>query len=76
MNSLFAQDVGMGAQPQLYAALGEDIDNGDYTGPVGKTKGAATKVAKAARACDEEAAEALWRVSAQLTGVDFLQGQA
>ncbi len=75
-NSLFAQDVGMGAQPQLYAALGEDIDNGDYTGPVSKTKGAATKVAKAARACDEEAAEALWRVSAQLTGVDFLQGQA
>ena len=43
MNSLFAQDVRMGAQPQLYAALGDDIVSGDYTGPVSMSSGPATK---------------------------------
>jgi NAD(P)-dependent dehydrogenase (short-subunit alcohol dehydrogenase family) len=76
MNSLFAQDVRVGAQPQLYAALGDDIDNGDYTGPVGKTKGAATKAPRAARACDEAAAARLWELSVQLTACDYLNEKA
>ena len=72
MNALFAQPVRVGAQPQLYAALGEDVENGDYTGPAGKASGPATKVARAARASDEAAAAALWRVTAQLTQFDYL----
>jgi NAD(P)-dependent dehydrogenase (short-subunit alcohol dehydrogenase family) len=43
MNHYFAQDVRLGAQPQLYAALGEDIESGDYTGPASKAKGPACK---------------------------------
>ena len=44
MNNWFAQSVAVGAQPQLYAALGEDIESGDYPGPASKAYGPATKV--------------------------------
>ena len=72
MNAAFAQDVRMGAQPQLYAALGDDIESGDFTGPVGVSTGAACKVSRASRATDEAAAAKLWALSAKLTGVDYL----
>ena len=72
VNAAFAQSVRMGAQPQLYAALGEDIESGDFTGPVGVSKGPATKVKRASRANDEEAAAKLWALSAKLTKVDCL----
>ena len=73
-NSLFAQSVSVGAQPQLYAALGSDIESGDYCGPSGlmHASGPATKVPRSARAFDEAAAAKLWAVSAKLTGIDFL----
>jgi NAD(P)-dependent dehydrogenase (short-subunit alcohol dehydrogenase family) len=72
MNWAFAQSVRMGAQPQLYAALGEDIESGDFTGPAGVSKGPAVKVKRAKRATDEAAAAKLWALSAKLTGVDYL----
>ena len=72
MNAAFAQDVRMGAQPQLYAALGDDIQNGDFTGPEGLSKGPAMKVSRSKRAQDEDAAAKFWALSAKLTGVDYL----
>jgi len=61
MNALFAQGVRMGAQPQLYAALGEDIESGDFTGPASFSKGPAIKArgVRAWRACGADAACAL-----------------
>jgi NAD(P)-dependent dehydrogenase (short-subunit alcohol dehydrogenase family) len=72
MNAAFAQDVRMGAQPQLYAALGDDIENGDFTGPEGLSKGPAMKVSRSKRAQDEDAAAKFWALSAKLTGIDYL----
>ena len=72
MNGLLAQDVRVGAQPQLYAALGADIESGDYCGPVGMMSGAAAKNKRAPRAEDEAAAAALWAKTAELTKMDYL----
>jgi NAD(P)-dependent dehydrogenase (short-subunit alcohol dehydrogenase family) len=72
MNALFAQDVRVGAQPQLYAALGDDVASGDYTGPASVSHGPATKVGRARRAEDEDAAAKLWEVTARLTKMDYL----
>ena len=72
MNAAFAQDVRMGAQPQLYAALGDDIESGDFTGPEGLSKGPAMKVSRSKRAQDEDAASKFWALSAKLTGINYL----
>lgn len=76
MNTLFAQGVAMGAQPMLYAAVGADISNGDYTGPVHNANGPATKVTPSDRAQSDEAAAKLWELSAQLCKTDFLREAA
>ena len=72
MNAMFAQKVEVGAQPQLYAAVGADIQNGDYTGPLGNASGPACKVPRSERAKDQQAAAKLWALTAQLTKTDFL----
>jgi len=72
MNGLFAQSVEVGAQPQLYAAVGADIMSGDYTGPVGGSKGPAAKAEPCARALNDAAAAQLWALSAKLVGMDYL----
>lgn len=43
---LFSQSAQAGAEPTLYAALGDDIEGGDYTGPKGfrELRGPAVKV--------------------------------
>lgn len=68
------QSAKAGAEPTLYAALGEDIEGGDYTGPSGKNeyRGKATKVRSASRARDEAVGRQLWQVSEKLTGLTFL----
>ena len=72
LNGLMAQDVTVGAQPLLYAALGEDIDSGDYCGPAGMMSGPATKCKRAKLAEDEAAAAKLWAKSAELPKMDYL----
>ncbi len=63
-----------GAQPTLYAALGEDIDGGDYCGPSSawQMRGAPIKVGSNRASRDPLAAARLWAVSEQLTGVHYL----
>lgn len=72
-NSLFAQSAEAGAYPTLYAAVGEDIEGGDYTGPGGfmEMGGAAVKVGTTDLARSEEDAARLWSLSEELTGVRY-----
>jgi len=62
-----------GAQPTLYAALGADIQGGDYCGPgsLGEMRGPPIKVGSNRRSRDLEAAAQLWNVSQELTGVKY-----
>ena len=62
-----------GAQPTLYAALGADIEGGDYCGPgsLGEMRGAPVKVGSNRRSRDLQAAAQLWDVSQELTGVQY-----
>jgi NAD(P)-dependent dehydrogenase (short-subunit alcohol dehydrogenase family) len=72
-NRFVAQDAAMGALPTLYAATAPDVQGGDYYGPEGfmERAGHPTKVGTNKRAKDEAAAEQLWRVSEELTGVTY-----
>ncbi|MEJ2044603.1 MAG: oxidoreductase [Reinekea sp.] len=67
---LFSHSPIDGAQPQLYAALGEDINSGDFTGPDGfkEVKGKAIKVKPMPHAEDRDVAGRLWNISTELTG--------
>ena len=62
------------ALPSLYAALGEDIKGGDYTGPTGfnEMKGKPGKVPSTPLSHDEEIAKKLWEVSEELTHINYL----
>ena len=62
------------ALPTLYAALGSDIQGGDYTGPTGRGewKGKPGKVRSTRASRDEEVAARLWAVSEELTGIEYL----
>jgi hypothetical protein len=64
-----------GAQPQLYAALGDDIVGGDYTGPDGfrEIRGKAIKVEPEPHAKDLDVAKRLWEVSVRLTEAEFFE---
>ena len=61
-----------GAWPTLMAAVSDEVEGGDYTGPsrFGETSGKAEKVESTSRARDEELAARLWDVSIEMTGVD------
>jgi NAD(P)-dependent dehydrogenase (short-subunit alcohol dehydrogenase family) len=69
----FIQDAEAGAQPTLYAALGSDIEGGDYTGPAGllEVGGPPVKVRPVKRAFDRDVSAALWERSQELTGVRY-----
>ncbi len=71
---LVGQSAASGALPTLYAALGSDIDGGDYCGPrsLGQMRGDPVKVGSNRASRDQEAAGRLWTLSEQLTGVRFL----
>lgn len=63
-----------GAQPTLYAALGRDIQGGDYCGPggLGEMRGAPVKVGSNRRSRDPQIGQRLWQLSQELTGIRYL----
>ena len=72
-NRVMAQSAEMGALPTLYAATYPGLDGGTYVGPDGffEQRGHPTPVGTTSAARDKEAAERLWSVSEELTGVSF-----
>lgn len=70
-NRMVAQDVAVGALPQIYAAAGPDVESGQFYGPDGRNeaKGYPTLVEPKDEARDRELARRLWDVSEELTGV-------
>jgi NAD(P)-dependent dehydrogenase (short-subunit alcohol dehydrogenase family) len=74
LTTLVLQSAQGGAKPTLYAALGSDIQGGDYCGPksMGEMRGDPIKVSSSRRSRDEAVATRLWTVSEELTGVRFL----
>ena len=74
LTSLVFQSAKGGAQTSLYAALGDDIQGGDFCGPhaMGEMRGYPVKVGSNRRSRDEAAAARLWAVSEELTGVHYL----
>ena len=73
LSPLVGQSAANGALPTLYAALGEDIEGGDYCGPqsLQQMRGAPIKVGSNKASRDEAAAARLWALSEQLTGVRY-----
>jgi NAD(P)-dependent dehydrogenase (short-subunit alcohol dehydrogenase family) len=72
-NRLVAQSAAMGALPMLYAGTASTIEGGEYIGPDGPfgARGYPTRAESSARSHDRVAAERLWEVSTELTGVEF-----
>ncbi|MEO8605684.1 MAG: oxidoreductase [bacterium] len=72
-NSLFAQSASMGALPQLYAATAPGVHGGDYYGPdgIGELWGHPRAVVSNPKSRDVAAAQRLWELSEQLTGVRY-----
>jgi NAD(P)-dependent dehydrogenase (short-subunit alcohol dehydrogenase family) len=70
-NILLAQSVEAGALPQLFAATAPEVLGGDYIGPDGLRglRGAPSKIRPLAIARNEKIGEALWDLTAELTGV-------
>ncbi|TFG99542.1 MAG: SDR family NAD(P)-dependent oxidoreductase [Calditrichales bacterium] len=73
LNNFFAQDITMGALPTLYAAVGPDVQGGDYYGPSGfmEMKGYPKKTESDAKSKDKDIARKLWQESEKLTGVKW-----
>ncbi|MEU7427907.1 oxidoreductase [Streptomyces sp. NPDC040750] len=69
---LVAQDGEAGALPTLFAAT-QDLPAAAYVGPdgLGEMRGAPTLVGRSAAASDPEAARRLWKLSEELTGVEW-----
>ena len=74
LTTLVFQSAKGGAQPTLYAALGADIQGGDYCGPgaMGEMRGAPIKVGSNRASRDTAVAAKLWALSQELTGVRYL----
>jgi hypothetical protein len=70
---LVSQSAAMGALPTLRAATDHDVIGGDYFGPSGpgETRGHPVRVGMSRRAMDDGAAQRLWSVSEDLTGVRY-----
>jgi NAD(P)-dependent dehydrogenase (short-subunit alcohol dehydrogenase family) len=75
-NRVMAQSAEMGALPTLYAATAPGVEGGAYIGPDGfrEMRGYPTLVTGTAASRDAQAAERLWAVSEELTGVKFALG--
>lgn len=71
-NRFLAQDDTAGALPTLYAAT-QDLPGASYVGPdgLGEMRGAPTLVGRIAAASDPVAAQRLWTLSEELTGVSW-----
>ena len=70
---VLGQSAAKGALPQLIAATAPGVGGGEYFGPGGPAefRGRPTRVRMSKNAQDEVAAERLWRVSEELTGVSY-----
>jgi NAD(P)-dependent dehydrogenase (short-subunit alcohol dehydrogenase family) len=77
LNPVFSMKPWQGALPTLYAATAPNAQGGEYYGPDGlmEIRGYPTRVATSDAALDVEAAERLWRVSEELTGVRYAVGR-
>ncbi|MDX2166577.1 MAG: oxidoreductase [Deltaproteobacteria bacterium] len=75
-NALFSQSAAMGALPQLYAATAPDVQGGAYYGPdgLGELWGHPRAVQSNKASQDRGAAQRLWELSEQLTGVRYALG--
>jgi NAD(P)-dependent dehydrogenase (short-subunit alcohol dehydrogenase family) len=75
-NRLLAQSPEMGALPQLYAATRPNLDGGLFIGPDGfeEARGHPKVVGVAGRGRDAAVADRLWRVSEELTEVEYELG--
>lgn len=71
--SIFTHGVANASLPTLYAALGDDINGGEYFGPTGfnEMKGKPGKVSSLPHSHDEQVAKKLWEESEKLTGKEF-----
>lgn len=74
VNKVMAQSAAMGALPTLYAATFPAVRSGDYVGPdgFGEQRGHPKLVGMTPSARDDAAANRLWTVSEDLTGVSYL----
>ncbi|WP_165954404.1 SDR family NAD(P)-dependent oxidoreductase [Seongchinamella unica] len=65
-------------EPIMLAALGEEVENGDYCGPGGfmEFKGASAPAKVHKLAHDEDTGRRLWALSEEMTGVYFLSAGA
>jgi NAD(P)-dependent dehydrogenase (short-subunit alcohol dehydrogenase family) len=70
---VFGQSPAMGALPQLHAATAPGVRGGDYFGPRGlaEQRGKPKRVRMSKNARSDEAEQALWERSEQLTGVTY-----
>ena len=75
LTRLPVQSTAQGALSEVHAAIGEDIDGGDYIGRGGFMArfGKIAKLNPSSMACDPEAAKRLWAASEEMTEVKFLQ---
>jgi hypothetical protein len=68
---MLAQSAEMGALPQIRASVDPDAEGGQYYGPHKSRKGYPVLVESNERSHNEEDAKKLWKVSEELTGVEF-----
>lgn len=75
--SLVAQPPSMGILPTLFAATAPNVAGGDYIGPAGlaELRGYPKKVGVKPTALDQASAARLWEVSAERTGIRYLDTQ-
>ncbi|MHC1779556.1 MAG: oxidoreductase [Bacteroidales bacterium] len=71
---LFAQPASKGALPTIFAATDGSLKGGEYIGPDGfmNMRGNPKISSEGSKRFDSEVAAKLWRVSEELTGVDYL----
>lgn len=71
---LLTQKPKAGAEPTLYAALGTDVNGGEYFGPKGwgEWRGRAKKVDSTPLSKDQNLAGQLWEASEELVGLKYL----
>jgi len=73
LTKVLAQSAETGYLPMIYASVSEKAHGGDYIGPDGfmNMRGLPENQKPSEEARDEDVAEKLWKVSEELTGIDF-----
>ena len=73
LNSFFSQGIDIGVLPTLRAAVDQEAVSRDYFGPSGfyEMHGYPVKVKSNKRSYDEESSRELWKLSEELTGVEY-----